>query len=174
MKEKFTQFINSTGGRTKTLTTVIVWLGLVIIALVIFLAGESFGYRRAEFSYRFGDSYDRIFDGQQGPKGPLPFPGDNMFTDAHGAYGTVVKVSLPNIIIANNDGVEKTVIVASSSMVKQFRNTVTAQNIAVGDTVTVLGSPNATGDIVATLIRIVPPNANPSNATSSVTSSISQ
>ena len=142
----------------KRISTLILWLGLIVVAIIIFLLGESFGYHKAEFSEHVGDNYNRIFEGHPpaGGGGPLPFPRDNMFTDAHGAYGTIVKVALPDIVIENTDGVEKTVVVGSDTMIKQFRNDAASTTLSLGQTVTVLGTPDAQGNIDAALIRIIP------------------
>ena len=156
MQEKIKNFFESSS-RIQLITRIICAIGIIAAIIVVFLAGESFGYRRAEFSYNFGENYNRMFEGRgMKPVGPLPFPQDNMFTNVHGAYGTIVKVALPTIVIAGDDGIEKTVIINNNSIIKEFRNSISSTTIRVGDMITVLGSPNENGQILATLIRIIP------------------
>ena len=160
--EKIKKFFTKDSSSDK-ITRIIIVLGIFVIAIVIFLTGESFGYHRAQFSYRFGENYNRIFEGRRG--GMMgQFPMDNMFTNTNGGAGTVVKVALPKIVISTNDGIEKTIVLNNKTTIRQFRNSIASSSVKVGDMIVVLGSPDQNDNIVAGLIRIVPP-ANSSRAT---------
>ncbi len=145
----------------------VIWgIGIFIIALVIFQAGVFIGYKRASFSFRYGDNYYSTFG--SGPMGgmmrnfPPGLPPDD-FPAGHGVSGKIIKVSLPTVLVAGDDGVEKSVLVASSTLIREFRQMISPADLKVDDTVVVIGSPNAQSQIEAKLIRIIPamPTATP-------------
>lgn len=155
---------------SKTVRGVVIGLGLAAIGLLVFGAGVRVGYHEARFAHSFGDNYDRMFVGpHHGGPGDgfgLPFQGHPAGMNDHGAVGQVVSVALPDIVIAGIDKVEKTVVVSPQTIIRQYRNTATANDIHVGSFVVVIGNPTATGDVAADLIRLMPPP--PGFATTSV------
>ena len=141
-----------------------------IIALLIFQAGMFVGYRKALFSYQWGDNFHNTFgggrDGKMGMMGGIPL--DPRFAGAHGATGKIITVGQSSIIIESPDGIETTVDIATSTIIRKFRDTVSPQNLQANDIVVVIGTPNSAGVIDAKLIRIMPANPmmNPFGATS--------
>ncbi len=130
------------------LLKLVILVGLLIIVILIFLAGEEVGYRRAEFSSQFSDNYTKIFGGR-----PM---GDGGVGNSHGASGTIVKISLPEVFIESPDGSEKVITINNTSIIKELRNTVASTTLKVGDEVIVLGEPGPQGDVQAGLIRVIP------------------
>ena len=65
-------------------------IGIVIVLLVTFKAGEFVGSNRAEFSYRWGENYYRSVTG---PKQNLPgdIRGQDFLMD-HGTLGSIIKI----------------------------------------------------------------------------------
>ena len=122
---------------------IILCITIVVIALIIFLAGESFGYHRVEFSYNMMANH-------------MMLPGDGTFIGSHGASGIVVAVNLPNIIVSDDDGVEKTIVLNGQTILRKFSNRVASSSITEGDEIIVIGSPDTRGRIVASLVRILP------------------
>ena len=136
---------------------VIIGLCIAIMVLIIFQAGIAVGERRSSFAHRFGDNFERNFkDPRGGGFMPRGFSGGDM-PGGHGAVGEIISVTLPNIIVSGPDNLEKTVVVNDSTEIREFRNTLKASDLKVGEFIVVLGSPNDSGQVEAKLIRLVPP-----------------
>jgi hypothetical protein len=167
MKDKIKNFLKSPLVGVIISKTILI-AGIVILVIVIFITGEVVGFKRSQFSYGFGQNYERIFGereemmGGMGPFGHMPLP------NIHGALGKIVKVDLPSVVIVGSDGVEKIITVDADSLIKRFRDTATTSDLKVGDVITVLGNPNENGTIDARLIRVMP-----LLATTTATSSLS-
>ena len=146
------------------------------IVLFIFEAGVLIGYKQASFSYRLDENYNRDFEGMSGSEQILSNLGTPNLPNANGATGSIIKISLPSIIIADKDGVEKTITVTDDTILRQFRSDIDATDLKVGDFVIVIGSPNDVGQIEARLIRVVPSptNANQPTTSQSTTSPITK
>jgi hypothetical protein len=134
-------------------------IGIAVIALLVFQAGIFVGYKKAAFSFRSGDNFYRTF-GERGRGFPEPVRrmGMDMMdpTNAHGTVGKIASIALPKIIIADRDGVEKTIIVDAKTDMRRFRDSIKQEELKVGDFITVIGEPNNEGQITARLIRIMP------------------
>ena len=129
--------------------------GIILAVLVGFKIGETVGYRKASFSYRWEDGYTRMF-GPRGRGGLPPEFGHDPFTDPHGVEGTIVQISLPSLIVSGKDGVEKTVTIDSETLIRKLSDSIASSSLATGDTVIVLGEPTDTARIEARLIRVLP------------------
>jgi len=135
-------------------------IGIAVIALFIFQAGIFVGYKKAAFSFRSGDNFYRTF-GERDRGFPDPIRGGmglNMMdpTNAHGTIGKIASIALPKIIIADRDGVEKTVLIDNKTDIRRFRDSIKPEELTAGDFVTVIGEPNDAGQIEARLLRIMP------------------
>jgi len=135
-------------------------IGIAFIALVIFQAGVFVGLRKAEFFGRMGDNYYKTFGEQRGPRGMIPNFGMMDPLNSHGTIGTIASINLSQIIVADRNGTEKTIIIDTKTDIRSFRDSVKAETLKVGDFVTIIGKPNKEGQIEAKLIRImpIPPN----------------
>lgn len=141
--------------RSQSFHGVIVGLGIVIIALIIFQAGVFVGYRKASFACRSGDNYYRMFD-RRTPS-PFGFPLGDKFSAPHGAAGEVVGISLPTLVVSDrDDSAEQTVLVGTSTVVRKFDADIAVTDIKAGDFIVAIGDPNGDSQIVARLIRILP------------------
>ena len=141
------------------------------ILLAVFQAGVMVGYGKARFSFGLGDNYYRAFRDDRG--GMLRsganfggFGGRMMggldrddFLGAHGAVGKILQINLPNIIVADVQNVEKTVLINDNTIIRKFRDEGKKDDLREGDMIAVIGSPDTTGVITAKLIRILPPPA---------------
>jgi hypothetical protein len=146
------------------------YLKLIIIGLIIFVAvflifgaGVWIGERKAGFSYRWAEQYQRNFAGpragffndwQSFPKGD--------FIEAHGIFGQIMKIdastsSGPTLVIKGIDEVEKIVLIKKDTIIKSLRETVKITDLKVDDYIVVVGEPNDGGQIEAKFIRLVPP-----------------
>lgn len=140
--------------KSKLFTKILYGLGIVVVALLIFRAGMFVGYRKASFSYRWGDNYSRTFGGNH-KNFLLGVPKDD-FANAHGAVGKIIKIDLPTFVLEDRDHIEKIVVINNNTFVRRFRETATSNDLKIGDFVVIIGSPNDKSEIEASLIRIMP------------------
>ncbi len=139
-------------------TRLIAVLGILVIALAIFWAGMAVGYRQAQFSSRWGDHYRETFGGPSSPfMMPFSVSDNDDIRTANGAAGQVIGINLPRIAVKGPDEAEKIVVLGSDTVIRRFRDPATTTDIALGDMMIAIGSPDEQGRIVATFVRIVPP-----------------
>ena len=122
----------------------------------MFWAGTAVGYRQAQFSFHWNENYARQFDGPSSPLMIFSHESQEAAQNSHGAFGEVLAVRLPIIVVKGGDEPEKEVVIGSSTIVRSFRNATSSASLAVGDQVVVIGRPNDNGQIEASLIRIIP------------------
>lgn len=153
---------------------------VLIIASMIFQAGIFVGYHKAGFYKSMGDNYYRPFDNKGrgvngfgskgGMMGGIRDGGKFMMQGAnipggHGAVGKIVSINLPTIVVASPDNVEKTVSISDETLIRQFRETISATDLKVGEYIVVIGDNNTDGGVVkAKLIRLLPPPPERQNA----------
>lgn len=140
--------------KTKAFKIIAISLGLIVIVLSIFQAGMVFGYRRAQFSDRLGNNYNRIFNGS--PERPFGTMRKGAFPISHGANGKIIRTDFPVIIIEDKDNIEKTILIQENTIIKKFRNTIKPEDLKIDDAIIVIGTPNKDGQIEAKLIRLMP------------------
>lgn len=146
--------------QSKLSTKILCGVGVFVVALLIFQAGIFVGYRKASFSYGSGDNFHRMFGaperrGMMDREGMFGFS-RGEFTSAYGTTGTIVKINLPTIIVAGTDKVEKVVVVNEKTIVRHLREDFKGVDLKVGDSIVVIGSPNASAQIEAKFIRVLP------------------
>jgi len=146
--------------QSKGFKITIIVIGVLIVELLVFQAGMFTGFKKASFSYGFGDNYYRNFNGRMmGENDPmmrgLPF-NERDLENSHGAIGKIVKITSSSIVVADQGGIEKIVAIGKDTIIKQFRDNVDLKNLKVGDFVVVLGTPNDKSEIEAKLVRLMP------------------
>lgn len=156
MKTDIKTFVQS-----KMFKKILCGLGVLIVTLAVFQAGVFVGFKKANFSYGLGDNYHRMFgerdrDSFGGMTGFSGMMRGGDFSNAHGTAGKILKITLPYIMVAGQDGVEKTIVVGDKTIIRQFRNEIKATDLKIGDTIVAIGAPNGKAEIDATLIRIAP------------------
>jgi hypothetical protein len=127
------------------------------------------GYRKAAFSYGWGEHYYRAFGGPRDMMQQFPRDG---FPNAHGASGKILQLSLPTFVIEGQDGIEKVVIIKEDTIVRRFRETIKPTNLKIGDTVVIIGTPDEKSQVEAKLIRVFPSSMQSTSKAS--TTSLSQ
>ena len=127
----------------------------IILLLLAFQAGMHVGYRKAFFSIKSGDRFLGMFEGGEKPRMMMRLPLEDS-SAGHGAVGKVVSVSLPNFVMATSDNAERTIEIATGTVVRRFRTTVAPNDIHADDYAVVLGDPKDTGEIRARFIRLMP------------------
>lgn len=147
--EKFSQ--------SKKVRYTLIGICVLIIALVIFQAGVFVGARKASYSYGFGRGGHMM-----GGMGMMGFD-DRYLSNGHGAVGKIIRIDLPTFVVETPENTEKVVrIIATSTdsddrtLIRQFRENIEPATLKVNDYVVVIGSPNASSEIEAKLIRIMP------------------
>lgn len=135
----------------------VVWgvVGLIAI-LVVFKLGMDIGFKKANFSYQWGENYYRNFAGPA-----EKFPGDNMmrhddFMQAHGVFGQIIKIDQSNIVIKDRENIEKIVLVKDDTTIKNSNQTIQLSELKVDSRIVVIGEPDDDGKIAAKLIRVLP------------------
>lgn len=141
--------------RTKTFR-IICWLiaGLIIF-LLGFKAGLAIGFRKANFSFQWGDNYHKNFGGPK--NGFLRNMEGADFIDSNGIFGQIIKTASSTLIIKDRGEVEKIVLISDDTTIKQSRNTLKLEDLKIDDKVVIIGEPNDVGQIEAKLIRVIPP-----------------
>jgi hypothetical protein len=141
-------------------------VGVIIVALVSFGAGIGVGLRKAKFSYKFGENYERNFIGgpfqgpmggmmgDRGPRGMLPDFEGRGFRNPHGIAGSIISVADDKIIIKDRDGQENTISVSDKTLIKRGQDTVSAGDLKNDEQIVVMGRPGDNGTINADLIRV--------------------
>ncbi|MCX6739239.1 MAG: hypothetical protein NT098_04300 [Candidatus Parcubacteria bacterium] len=133
-------------------------IGIAVITLVVFQAGVFVGFKKATFSGRMGDNYYQTFGNRTMP----PFSGAKGMDlpNTHGTIGKIASITLPKVMIADNDGIEKTILLNEKTDIRRFRDSIKPEELNAGDFVTVIGEPDNNGQIEARLIRVmpIPPN----------------
>jgi len=140
--------------RSKLFKKILYGVGGAVLALLVFQAGIFVGYRKAAFSYRWGDSYYHAF-GRSRRDFHGMFPRED-FLDAHGVAGKILKIALPTLVIEGKDTIEKVVVVRDDTLIRRFRDTLHPSDLKPDDFVVVIGSPNQEAQIEAKLIRLIP------------------
>ncbi len=132
-------------------------IGLIgfVVLILVFGAGVKVGTIKAKHSYRWAENYHRNFGGPRGGFfGDLKnFPQDE-FTNAHGVFGSIIKIEGNTIIAKAKDDVEKTVLVSDDTIIQKGRERVKLADLKADEEIVIIGSPNDQGQIEARIIRV--------------------
>jgi hypothetical protein len=132
-------------------------VGMIVI-LLVFKLGMAVGFKKAGFSYRWGENYSRNFGG---PKGGFfgnfkDEMGDRNFIGAHGVFGKIIKIDNAIVAIKGQDGVERAVLIKDDTAIKRGMENIKLSDFKIDDSLVVIGEPNDAGQIEAKLIRLMP------------------
>jgi hypothetical protein len=140
--------------KSKVLLRIVYVLGILVLAVLIFSAGMSVGFHKAQFGRAWGENYERNF----GMKPDFPGPGfgrDNM-PNAHGAVGKIIKIENSNLIVQDAGNIEKVVLVKEDTQIFRMKDLIKLTDLKLDDFIVVIGSPNDQGQVEAKLIRLMP------------------
>jgi len=153
--------------KSKIVRGILIGIGVAVLILIIFQAGMVAGYHKARFGARFGDNFERNLIGPRGGGFGGKFITRGM-PGGHGAAGEIISISLPQIVVAGPDNLEKTILVGTSTRIREFQDEITSDKLKAGNYIVVLGTPNNDGQINAKLIRLMPfpPSQSMNNPTS--------
>ncbi len=141
--------------KSKTFKIILGTIGIVILILLIFQAGMFVGFKKAGFSYKWGENYHRNFAGPRG--GFFQEMRGRDFIDAHGVFGQIIKIDGSTLVIKGRNNVEKIIVLKDDTVIRRLQDTLKPSDLKVDDLIVVIGSPNDAGQIEAKLIRVLPP-----------------
>lgn len=124
------------------------------LLLGIFQLGIFVGYRKATFSYNWGDNYHRMFAGPR--RGFFQDFQGRGFMNAHGLMGDIIKIDGDTIVMRDKDATEKIVIVGTGTTIHRGPEMLQITDLHVNEDIVVIGGPNTQGQIDAKLIRVFP------------------
>jgi hypothetical protein len=139
--------------RSKNFQIAIFGIVALIILISVFRLGMFVGFRKAGFSYQWGDNYHRNF---AGPRGGFDDMMGNDFIEANGAFGRIIKIDGQTIVTKGNNEAEKVILISDHTIIKKFKDTVKIADLKADDNIVVIGEPNDAGQITAKLIRVMP------------------
>lgn len=135
---------------------IITWniAGLIVI-LLVFRFGVAVGYKKATFSYRWGENYHLNFGS---PRKDFLFfsDGKDDFISSYGAAGQIIKNDGDVLIVKDQSNVEKSILIKNGTAILRGREKIKPSDLKVNDFIVVIGEPNNAGQVEAKLIRIMP------------------
>ncbi|MFA5021819.1 MAG: hypothetical protein WC508_01955 [Patescibacteria group bacterium] len=134
-------------------------ISAIIILLIVFRLGVLVGMYKANFSYRWGENYHRMFGGpKEGFLKDLP---GRDFVDGHGTAGSVIKIEGNSIIVKGQDNIEKNILITDQTTIRRGQTAIKITDIAVDNQIVIIGSPKDDGTIEAKFIRVFDPKNDP-------------
>ena len=134
-----------------------VLFGLAVL-VGTFSMGVAVGYRKARFSYAWGENYHLNFGGPRG--GFLRnFSQDFMgkdFIGAHGTFGQIIEVKDSELAVRGKDGIEQIIKIGDDTEIRRFKDVIQLKDLKIDEPIVVIGEPNDLGQIVAKFIRVMP------------------
>ncbi len=127
-------------------------IGALILALLVFRAGVVVGSHRGQFR---GD-----LSREHGFRSPF-FLGNfemphGFLQDGHGAVGSITAITLPTFLIETRDGANQTILISTSTLIRDMHAPDATTTLSVGDRIIVLGDPDNQGRINARIINVFP------------------
>lgn len=164
--------------QSKKIKIVILALTGLIVILLAFGLGTFVGFKKANFSYKWGENYHRNFAGPR--NGFFNNFSNRDFIEPHGVFGQIIKIDLTGevssetttsldsseqtaaLVIKGRNDTEKIVLIKNNTVMRGPAGSIKLENLRIDDFIVVIGEPNEAGQIEAKLIRIIP--AQPSKA----------
>lgn len=152
MLNKILNFIKS-----KKVAVLIAVLFSLAILVGTFSMGVVVGFRKARFSYAWGESYHRNFGGPRGGffAGMFRDFAGRDFTESHGTFGQIIKIDGSSLVVESRDNIEKVIIVNDNTDIRSGRSAIKLGDLKANDYITVIGEPDDKGQIVAKFIRVM-------------------
>ncbi len=139
---------------SKKLRIAIYIFGSLFILLFTFQAGMFVGVKKASFYNRIGEKYFREVNGNT--ENLMSGTRRDDFGNNYGAIGKVIQVNLPQIIVEDQGGIDKTITVSTSTSIRSGKKSLSPADVKVDNYVVIFG-PNTDDSIInARLVRILP------------------
>jgi len=147
--------------QSKTFKKVVIGIVVAFLVLLILGIGMMIGFKKASFSFRWGENYHKNFGGpKQGFFGEMNQAMGGDFIEGHGVFGEVVKIENSTLIIKGGDNIEKIVLIKDDTSIMRGREKINIFDLETNNFVVVIGEPNDDGQIEAKILRLMP---NPSS-----------
>ncbi len=122
--------------------------GEIIVLLLVFHAGISYGERRV--FHRLG-----VLQNRHMPE--FGFLSHSFIPQGHGMVGIITEVALPTITLQTREGNNEVVKISTSTIIRDNNTPSAPQNLIMGVHIMVLGDPeNNTEQFTARFINILP------------------
>ncbi len=121
--------------------------------LLVFQLGQYVGYRKARFSYGFGDNYRMVFGSPADAPGREP-PGG--FMNGHGVTGAIAGIDGMSLVVKGSRGTEAYVVMTDRTSIVKGRSRIGATELKIRDFITAIGRPQENGAMAAEIIRVFP------------------
>ncbi len=134
----------------KHLKWLLLTIGAIIILLLDFQLGAYVGFKKANYSFKWGDNYHKTFGG---PNTGFfrEFSGGDLIS-GYGTPGAIIKIDGNKLVVKSPEG-EKIVIIDDKTTIRKGSEAIKVSDLKVGDQVVVIGSPIEDGSIHADIIR---------------------
>ena len=140
--------------QSKKWTALLAIIFILCVALALFEAGVAVGVHKASFADRMGGDYYKAFGSAKPAFGDID---QDDFPSSHGVVGTIIKIVPPFAFIQGPDNTERTIRLGSSTTILRYRNSIGPNDLSNGDSIVVIGSPDASSsNINADFIRVIP------------------
>ena len=130
----------------------------IFVLLLIFGTGVRVGFRKANFSYRWGENYHRNFGGPRHGWFHGLDADEHEFMNAHGTAGSILQVDVSGgtLVVKGKDNTERTILISAQTVIQKNRVAQQIADLKADDRIVVIGTPNAQGQIEAKFIRVFP------------------
>ena len=135
-------------------------LAVIVVLVFVFTLGLFAGHEKGRFSRNWGENYcgNIIGPGGHGGFGMMDF--DRPGFNARSGLGQIIKIDGNSLVIKDQAGVEKTILVTDKTLIMENRQNVNLSDLKADDKIVVIGRSNSQGQIEPTLIRILPTDNN--------------
>lgn len=149
MENKFKKFFSS-----HAVPKAIAVLAIFLVILIIFQAGFIVGFHKATFSFNWDKNY---LSNLNDPRSVMAsFMQDNDDVNPHGAVGEIISINMPSILVRRSGGAEEIINIGTTTVIRNLRQIASSSALTLHKQVIVIGEANTSGQIDATLIRILP------------------
>ncbi len=142
--------------RSKIFAGIIIGICIMLVAIFVFEVGVSVGYHEAIFSNRWNQNYSQNFSGLN----------SFGFSDPHtpnpdGTLGKIVSITTDSsgsttLIMMSKQKLEEKILITSNTILRDNLKTISVSDLSAGAYAVVIGTPDTKGEIVASLLRLVP------------------
>ena len=138
---------------SKIFLVVVIVLAELIVLLGVFRLGMVIGFRKATFSYRWGENYHQLFGGpRHGWGGEF---GHDDYINSNSVVGSVLQANTSTLTVRGSNNVETSVVVTPTTVIQKNRQSINVADIQTNDQVVILGTPSSSGQVEAKFIRII-------------------
>ncbi|MEK7625319.1 MAG: hypothetical protein AAB467_03145 [Patescibacteria group bacterium] len=139
-------------------------VGLFEIAIILcaFRVGMVVGFSKANYSFRWGQNYHRLFGGPargwfDGGRGMMGQFDKDDYISGHNVVGSIIKISSSTITVKATDNTEKSLLISAETVIRSGNANVQVGALKENDRIVALGTPSSTGQIEVKFMRIFHP-----------------